>query len=256
MMFTTSRELAALEHVRHGFFTRHGGVSEGEYGSLNTAWSNGDSRENIVENRRRVASAIGAEAESLLTCHQIHSPDAVTVTEIWNPAENPKADAMVTNRPGIALGVLSADCVPLLLADPAAGIIGAAHAGWRGALSGVIENTIAAMSALGAKPENIVAAIGPCIWQNSYEVGPEFPAPFLVQHSDYARYFRPSTRAGHYMFDLPGLTEEKLRLLGIRQITPSPADTLSSPDLYFSYRRNTLQNKAKNGSLIAAIMLT
>jgi len=173
--------LADLSGVQHRFFTRQGGVSAGLYSSLNCGYGSGDDPENVRENRRRVAASFERRAEDLLTVHQFHSTDVLTVADQrWSSPGAPRADALVTDRPGVVLGVLAADCAPVLLADPQAHVIGAAHAGWKGALTGVVEATIDAMEKLGARRERLRAAIGPCIGRDSYEVGPEFPAPFLT----------------------------------------------------------------------------
>lgn len=249
-----SENLKSIATLRHGFFTREGGVSTGIYASLDCGFSDRDPGQ-VNENRRRVADHLGAQPENLLSCFQIHSPDVVTVTQSWATADRPEADAMVTKQKGIALGVLTADCAPILFVDPKAGVIGAAHAGWRGALTGVIENTVTAMEKLGATPASIHAAIGPCIGWNSYEVGPEFPAPFLAEDPDFKKFFRPAFKSDHYMFNLPAYVETKLRALKLASIEPSPADTLPDETRFFSYRRACLQGDKKTGSLIAAIML-
>jgi YfiH family protein len=250
-----SPQLAVLSHIRHGFGTRRGGVSDGVFASLNCGWKSGDDVANVAENRRRIAATLQVEPEHLLTCYQIHSPTVLTVTQPWTMAERPEADAMVTNKTGLALGILTADCVPLLLADPVARVIGAAHAGWRGALHGVVENTVQAMCDLGAHPRQMIAAIGPCIWQDSYEVSPDFPAPFLAQDGAYARFFRPAERAGHSLFDLPGLVRACLQRAGVEQIAPSIANTYTEAETYYSFRRNTHQQVQQMGSLLAAISL-
>ena len=241
-----------LRGVRHGFFTRKGGVSEGIYASLNCSLSR--DTEASAENRRRVAAHFGLEPERLLSCYQIHSPDVVTVTAPWRTEERPKADAMVTAERGIALGILTADCVPLLFADERAGVIGAAHAGWRGAVGGIIENTLLAMEKLGAGRENICAAIGPCIWQNSYEVGPEFPAPFLAENPANEKFFKPALRGNHFLFDLPAYVTAKLKTLGVVSVQPSPADTCADEARFFSYRRNCLNGETTVGGLISVIV--
>lgn len=248
-------ELAAYPHIRHGFSTRRGGVSTGVFASLNCGWKSGDDVANVAENRRRIAAALAVAPENLLTCQQIHSPTVLTVTTGWTPAERPEADAMVTDRPGLALGALSADCVPLLFADPVARIIGAAHAGWRGALLGVAENTVAAMKALGARPDNIIVAIGPCIWQQSYEVSPTFPAEFLALDVSYSRFFRAAPRPEHHLFDLPGFVTARLHSAGVQHIAPSLANTYTDELNFYSYRRNTHQQVNQIGSLLAAIAL-
>src|SRR5215470_14820228 len=197
--------LAGLDGIKHRFFTRRGGVSTGLYSSLNCGYGSADPPDNVRENRRRAAAEFALGEADLLTLHQIHSTDALTVAaERWTSPGAPKADALVTDRPGVALGVLSADCAPVLLADARTQVIAAAHAGWKGALAGVVEATIGAMERLGARRDNLRAAIGPCIGRDSYEVGPEFPAPFLAQDEANAAFFRAAPRAGHFLFDLAG----------------------------------------------------
>jgi len=250
-----AKNLSDVYGVRHAFFTRKGGVSRGVFESLNCGLWNDDDKNAAIENRRLVALYLEAKPENVLSCNQVHSPDVVTVTEPWPPTQLPKADAMVTKERGIVLGVLTADCVPILFADEKAGVIGAAHAGWRGALIGIIENTIKAMESLGANTRTIQAALGPCIAQNSYEVGPEFPAPFLAEKPEYQRFFRPSIRPGHYMFDLPSYVMEKLRAAGVGMCEPPPGDTCADEERFFSYRRNFLRGEKSVGSLMSAIML-
>jgi hypothetical protein len=250
-----AENLVSLPGIRHGFFTRRGGVSQGAYASLNCGLARDDDPDAVTENRRRVAQHLGVHSERLLTCYQVHSPDVVTVMKTWRPEDRPDADALVTKVRGLALGILTADCVPLLLADAAAGVIGAAHAGWRGAIGGVIENTLVAMEKLGAVRNNISAALGPCIWQNSYEVGPTFPAPFLAEDSANEKLFRPSVSPGHFMFDLPGYVTSKLRAQGIASIAPPPADTCADETRFFSYRRNCLHGEGLTGSLLSGIVL-
>lgn len=250
--------LAALNDVpglRHGFFTREGGVSEGLYATLNCGFGSGDAPEKVAENRARALAAAGMPPGSLVTAYQIHSPDVATVEHIWRREEAPKVDGMVTNRPGIALGILTADCTPVLFADGKAGVIGAAHAGWRGALTGVLEATVAAMGALGARPERIVAGLGPCIAQRSYEVGPEFPAPFLAQDPANAELFAPSRRARHHMFDLPGYVARRLGGLGLARVERLNNDTCAEADRFFSYRRATLRGEKDYGRDLSAICL-
>lgn len=250
----TAINLNSVPSIRHGFFTRQGGVSEGIFSSLDCGLSERDP-EQAAENRRRVAETLGAQPDRLLSCHQVHSPDVLTAGEPWPLEKRPKADAMVTKEKGIALGILTADCGPLLFADQKAGVIGAAHAGWRGALTGVIENTVEAMEKLGAARKHIVAAIGPCIWQNSYEVGPEFPAPFLKENPAHADLFAPSTRAGHFMFDLPAYIVTKLRGMGLGQVDDIAHDTCADERAYFSYRRSVLRGEPGYGRNISAIAL-
>lgn len=238
--------LQGLPGIRHGFFTSAWG---------NCGLSDAYDRDQSAENRRRVAESLSIAPENLLSCYQIHSPNVVTIDKPWEADQRPKADAMVTKERGIALGVLTADCVPLLLVDTKAGVIGAAHAGWRGALSGIIENTLGAMEKLGAAKKSVIAALGPCIAQNSYEVGPEFPAPFLAENPANEKFFRPAFRGDHYMFNLPGYVEARLRALGVTSVEPPSADTCVHEGRFFSYRRSYLQGKQRAGSLISAIVL-
>ena len=245
----------ALAGVRHGFLTRRGGVSEGIYGSLNCGQGSGDDRARVVENRRRGLAALDAEDAPLCTVYQVHSPTAVTVTEPWAPGEGPKADAMVTDRPGIALGVLTADCAPVLFADRRAGVVGAAHAGWRGALTGVLPATVEAMEALGADRAAIVAAVGPCIGKAAYEVGPEFPAPFLEQAQDNRDFFVPAARDGHFLFDLRGYIARQMTRLGVGDARALPCDTYTEEDRFFSYRRACHRGEGDYGRLLSAIYL-
>lgn len=250
-----ARNLSEMTAVKHGFYGRRGGVSEGVYSALNCNLSSIDKVENIVENRRRVAMDLGAQPENLLSCYQIHSPDVVVVEKTWQPQDRPRADALVTVQKNIAIGVLTADCTPVLFCEPEAGVIGAAHAGWRGAVGGVLENTVKAMVALGAEREKIRAAIGPCIHQKSYEVGPEFPAPFLAEHESNAEFFRTSANQRHYMFDLAGYVYAKLKKSGLMDIEASPADTCAEQENFFSYRRNCLAGLEKVGGEVSVIML-
>jgi YfiH family protein len=239
--------------IRHGYFTRQGGVSEGIYRGLNVGLGSDDDRERVNENRRRVADWFGQPVEKLATVHQIHSPDVVIVDESYD-GERPQADAMVTATSGIVLGVLAADCGPILFADGKNQVIGAAHAGWKGALTGVLENTITAMTTLGAQRETIVACLGPSISQANYEVGPEFVDRFVTYDPDYRQYFRPSTRPGHAMFDLKGLTVDRLRAAGIRA---ESLDLCTYPDAerFFSYRRKTHADEPDYGRQISAIAI-
>src|SRR5512146_3005326 len=235
-----ARTLAELDGVRHRFFTRRGGVSTGLYSSLNCGYGSGDRPDNVRRNRQRAVSAFDLAESDLLTLHQIHSSEVLTVgAERWTSPGGPKADALVTDRPGVVLGVLAADCAPVLLADPDARVVGAAHAGWKGALGGVVEAAISAMERLGARRERLRAAIGPCIGRDSYEVGPEFPAPFLAQDQANTAFFRPAKRTGHFMFDLAGYLLQRLALAGVAA-SATGHDTLAATDDFFSYRRNTL----------------
>ncbi len=247
--------LADLSGVQHRFFTRQGGVSAGLYSSLNCGYGSGDAPENVAENRRRAAAQFDRDADELLTVYQHHSTDVITVgSERWTSPGAPKADALVTDRPGVVLGVLAADCAPVLLADPRARVIGAAHAGWKGALAGVVEATIGAMEKLGAKRENVRAAVGPCIGRESYEVGPEFPAPFLKRDEADAAFFRPAPRAGHFLFDLAGYLVRRIGKAGVA-VEATGHDTLASEADFFSYRRNTLKGVRDYGRGLSAIAL-
>lgn len=247
--------LKELPGLRHGFMTRAGGVSEGIYASLNCGYGSNDEAARVAENRRRAAARLALPGDALVTAYQTHSTRIAEVTAPHAPDNAPEVDAMVTDRPGIALGILTADCAPVLLADAGARVIGAAHAGWRGAVSGIVEETIAAMERKGARRARIVAAIGPCIGADSYEVGPEFPAPFLAQDPANARFFHPASRAGHFLFDLAGYVEARIRAAGISAIERTPADTCAEPDRFFSYRRTTQQGLRDYGRLVSLIAL-
>ncbi|HYZ64604.1 MAG TPA: peptidoglycan editing factor PgeF [Acetobacteraceae bacterium] len=236
--------------ARHGFFTRRGGVSTGPFASLNCSLSSQDAPEAVAANRAAVARTL--EADHLLGLTQIHGPDVVTVTEPWRPGAGPRADALVTATPGLALAVVTADCTPILLADPAARVIGAVHAGWRGALAGVLEATIAAMEALGAARARISAAIGPCIRQASYEVRADLRDAVLARDPAHARFFQDG-RPDHWQFDLAGYCAA--RLAGLGGIDVLEADTAAEPDRFFSHRRRTLAGGGPIGHQISAIIL-
>jgi polyphenol oxidase len=247
--------LADLSGVQHRFFTRQGGVSAGLYSSLNCGYGSGDEPDNVRENRRRAAACFDHGAEELLTLYQIHSTDVLTVAgERWTSPGAPKADALVTDRPGVVLGVLAADCAPVLLADPEARVIGAAHAGWKGALTGVIESTVGAMEKLGAERANVVAAIGPLIRQQSYEVGNEFVERFMEAGAENALYFLPAAREGHAMFDLAAFIRKRLDNAGVLMIDDTGLDTYSD-ERFFSYRRSVHRKEADYGRHVHAIVL-
>ena len=241
--------------VRHAFFTRQGGVSDGPFASLNCGFGSRDDPAKVEQNRAIAAARLGLMPERLVTCHQIHGTAAVTVELPWRRTDNPRADAMVTAVPGIALGVLAADCAPVLFADPAARIIGAAHGGWRGTLAGVMEATVAAMTGLGAVPAQIRAGIGPCIAQPSYEVGPEFAVAFAAADRDSGDFFKPAPRDGHFLFDLPGYIAHRLTRLGLAAIERAPHDTAAEEALFFSYRRACRRGETEYGRGLAAIAL-
>ena len=244
-----------LACVRHGFFSRNGGVSEGLFTSLNCGFGSGDDKDKVAENRRRAMAQIDLEGERLVTAYQVHSPDVVEVKQPWDREDAPEADAMVTRERGLALGILTADCVPVLLAEPKAGVVGAAHAGWKGALGGVLEATVAAMKALGGEPRNMVAGIGPAISQRSYEVGPEFPAPFLERDARNADFFCPSKRPGHFLFDLKGYVARRLAGIGVSTIQTLPCDTCAEDERFFSYRRACHRKEKDYGRGLSAIYL-
>lgn len=239
--------------IRHGFFTRQGGVSTGIYAGLNVGVGSDDDRDHVLENRARVAAWFGLSADRLATVHQVHSPDVLIVEDSY-AGERPQADAMVTNVPGLALGVLSADCGPILFADPQAGVIGAAHAGWKGALYGVLENTIYAMVRLGAVRERITAVLGPSIGPKSYEVGPEFVQRFVDFDASYEAFFSASKNPGHAMFDLPSLTVRRLSDAGVRADSLD-LDTYPDAARFFSYRRTTHAKEPDYGRQISAIAI-
>jgi YfiH family protein len=241
--------------IRHAFFTRRGGVSGGAFASLNCGFGSRDIPENVQQNREIAASRLDLSADRLVSCHQVHGTDAITVEAPWRREQNPRADAMVTTVPGIALGVLAADCAPVLFADPDSRIIGAAHGGWRGALAGVMEATVAAMTRLGARPERIRAGIGPCIAQPSYEVGAEFHQIFTASDPDNRRFFQPASRTGHFLFDLPRYIADRLSRLGLAVVKRTPHDTAAEEDLFFSYRRACLRGESDYGRGLAAIAL-
>ena len=256
MLVLTARNLSETKATAHGFFGRHGGVSGGLYGSLNCGPGSRDDRTNVVENRRRALAALSpATTTKLVTLYQVHSPRAVIVTEPWEIGEQPQADAMATKSPGIALGILTADCAPVLLADNDAGVIGAAHAGWKGAADGIIANVVAAMVELGASPPRIRAAIGPAISQPNYEVGPEFRTRFMEMDANHARFFKHGLRAAHWQFDLEGFVADRLSAAGIEDIECIGACTYARAKDFFSFRRTTHLREPDYGRDISAILL-
>ena len=240
----------------HGFFTRNGGVSSGPFASLNCSLSGLDDRDSVLENRARAARGIGADPDSLIGLMQVHGATVVAVThhsQLWQPGAGPRADAMVTNWPGITLGIISADCAPVLLADASAGIVGAAHAGWRGAVAGVLEATIAAMEAIGAVRSRIAAAIGPCIRQASYEVAADLRDAVLEADAANDQFFVPGQREQRWQFDLAGYCAARLRGAGLSWIDTIQADTLADSDRFFSHRRRTLGGGGSIGHQISLI---
>ncbi|WP_349629408.1 peptidoglycan editing factor PgeF [Chelatococcus sp. YT9] len=249
-------EALRLPGITHAFFTREGGVSEGLYASLNGGVGSSDDVVRVGENRRRMAAYLGVATSHLLGLYQIHSPDVITVEAPWPDGQRPRADAMVTATRGIALGVSSADCGPLLFADPEAGVIGAAHSGWKGAFTGVAEATLAAMEKLGARRDATTAVLGPTISQAAYEVGPEFRERFLKQDAGNGAYFTPSARDGHAMFDLPAYIVARLTRAGVGRVFDTGLCTYGDEQRFYSYRRATHRGEGDYGRLIAAIALT
>jgi purine-nucleoside/S-methyl-5'-thioadenosine phosphorylase / adenosine deaminase len=243
-----------LPRVRHAFFTREGGVSEGVYASLNCGFGSGDAAARVAENRRRAMARLGLGADSLNTIYQVHGTEVAVVERPFAPGTAPRADAQVTRMAGVALGILTADCAPVLFADPEAGVVGAAHAGWRGALAGVVEATIFAMEGLGATRAHISAAIGPTIGRASYEVGPEFREAFLAADTPNASFFDPG-RGDRFQFDLPAYVESRLAAAGLAAFERIDADTCAAPDRFFSYRRVTLEGGGDYGRALAAVAI-
>jgi hypothetical protein len=247
------QKAGALTGTRHGFLGREGGVSTGIFASLNVGLGSGDDRAALAENRARAVAAVSPGA-ALVTLHQVHSNIAVTVTAAFADDARPHADALVTATPGLALGVLTADCVPILFADTDAGVIGAAHAGWKGALTGVAAATIAAMEGLGARREHIAAAVGPCIASRSYEVDAGFRGRFMADSPEHDRFFAHG-RAGHFQFDLEGFVAARLAAEGLSRIELLGEDTYSQPSRYFSYRRTTHAFEGDYGRQLSLIAL-
>ena len=245
-------DLLVSARVAHGFFTREGGVSQGLYAGLNAGLGSRDDKRDVRENRRRAAAALGFAADQLCTLHQIHSTTVLTATKSW--VEPPiEADGLVTKTPGVLLGILTADCAPVLFADHEAGVVGAAHAGWRGALNGVLENTIDVMVGEGAKRERIVAAIGPCISQASYEVGADFAVNFYEKDERSRPFFMLGTKEGKAQFHLEGYVAHRLACAGLQQIEACGMDTFSNELQCFSYRRATLRNERDYGRQLSLI---
>ncbi len=253
--FISSPCLAEIPHIRHGFFTRSGGVSNGIYASLNAGPGSNDDTAAVTENRRRIAATLGLAPPALRSLYQIHSTDIVEVTDDLPDAERPKGDAMVCQLPALGLGILTADCIPILFADRHNKIAAAAHAGWKGALGGVMEATVAEMELRGSKREDIVAAIGPAIAQRSYEVGADYREIFVASNTDYADYFVDGARDDHYQFDLPGFVEDRLNESGLVEVENLALDTYSDETRFFSYRRTTHHGEADYGRQISVICL-
>jgi len=245
--------LAGLPGVRHGFFTRAGGVSEGVYASLNVGLGSDDDPRAVIENRARAAAAFGVGPPRLVTCYQVHSAVAVTADRPF--AERPHADAVASATPGLMCGALAADCAPVLIVDPVARVLAAAHAGWRGALGGVVEAAVRAMADLGAEPSRMLAAVGPCIGPQSYEVGLEFLAAFTAESPANARFFQLGAHEDKRLFDLPGFVLGRLEAAGVAQAEWIGADTYAQPEVFFSNRRAVHSGEADYGRLLSAIML-
>jgi purine-nucleoside/S-methyl-5'-thioadenosine phosphorylase / adenosine deaminase len=248
--------LCALPGIRHAFFTRAGGVSQGLYASLNGGLGSRDEADHVRENRARMAAALGVAPTHLVSCFQIHSPDVIVAATPWTREQAPRADAIVTRVTGLAIGVTTADCGPILFADGAAGVVGAAHAGWKGALTGVLETTIDAMEKLGARRAHMRAALGPMIRQPNYEVGPEFIERFSAADGANARFFASAPRARHAMFDLAGYIAARLARAGIAHVEDLGLCTYADPERFFSFRRTTHRAEPDYGRHVNAIALS
>ncbi len=245
-----------IPNISHGFFTREGGHSQGAFASLNCGMGSGDDKEIVKRNRAIVAGLLNVAEPNLISAYQVHSPDVIVADGPWTAGERPRADGMVTTTRGLAIGVLTADCGPVLFADTQAGVIGVAHAGWKGALAGVTGRTLDAMERLGAKRTRTVAVLGPMISRAAYEVGPEFPARFLEEDGANKRFFTGSPRAGHSMFDLAGYLEARLKEEGAGEVVNLGLCTFSDEARFFSYRRATHRVEKDYGRQISAIALS
>ena len=254
-MIVLGSVLRNLDSIGHAFFTRSGGVSTGVYRSLNCSHGSHDEKEAIIENRRRAMAKLGLPAHALVTCRQVHGVNIINVNGKMESAQSMEADGLVTNQRGIALGVLTADCAPIILVDVSAGVIGSIHAGWRGALAGVIEAGIESMVGLGAQIESINASIGPCIGPSSYEVGSEFAHQFVKESRNVETFFKPALRSGHYFFDLSGYAEMRLVACGVRGIDRCPEDTYLDVDRFFSFRRSRHAAEDDYGRTLSAVVL-
>ncbi len=250
-------ESDSLKHptIAHGFFTRAGGHSTGIFASLNCGLGSGDDPDLVKMNRDAVARSLGVAEGHVLTAHQVHSADVIEVTGLWQPENQPKLDGLVTRQKGIAITTLTADCAPVMFADQEAGVIGVCHAGWKGALLGITDSTITAMVKLGASRDRITATVGPTISKANYEVGPEFPAPFLQQDQNHSQFFTSSTKADHFMFDLPGYLRMRLKAAGLTHVHDLALCTYADESRFYSYRRATHRGEADYGRLISAIAL-
>lgn len=251
-----AKNLAAFESIRHGFFTRQGGRSEGIYASLNCGLGSKDNQDNVIENRRRVAEHLGAGHGHVVTLYQEHGRTALTVSAPLERANLPKADAVVTTMPGLAIGVLTADCTPVLFADAGAKVVAAAHAGWRGALGGIVESTINEMMRHGADRQRIRAAVGPCITQAAYEVGDEFASNFVSLEATNSQFFNRPLTGAKLHFDLPGYVAHRLTQAGLEHVELCAPCTLGNESLFFSYRRTSQRQEPDYGRQISAIVVT
>ena len=254
-MMTIRAETLALPGIRHAFFTRDGGVSTGLYASLNGGVGSADDAAHVAENRARMAAALGVEPRCLITAYQIHSPQVIIADKPWPADARPRADGIVTRTPALAIGVSTADCGPVLFAEAQAGVIGAAHAGWRGALAGILEATIGAMERLGAARQRIRAVLGPMIRQPNYEVGPDLIERFAAENEESGSFFAPAARPGHALFDLPGYIAARLRRAGLAQVENLNACTYADAARFFSYRRATHRGESDYGRHVNAIAL-
>ena len=247
--------LLNIEKVRHAFFTRNGGVSSGIYQSLNCGYGSNDKRIAIKENRKRALAVLGASDDNLCTLDQVHSNTVITIDGKEDWSHDFRADGLVTNTPGIVLGILTADCAPVLLIDSKTGVIGALHAGWRGALGGIIQSCVSSMLSLGARVHNLHVTIGPCIGYDSYEVGPDFSRVFLQEDPANETFFRQSIRQDHYLFDLQGYIRNHFIKLGVLFISSINRDTYLEENNFFSYRRNSHRGQKDYGRLLSAITM-
>lgn len=251
--FVSADPLVHLNGIKHAFFTNGGGVSSGIYESLNAGLGSDDERSKVIENRKRMAFTLGSQKEDIASPFQVHSPDVVKATDLFGD-DRPKADGIVSNVPDLPIGIVTADCGPVLFADSNAKVIGACHAGWGGALKGVLENTVDEMIDIGAKKSDIVAVLGPTISHANYEVGPEFPEPFLALDDTAKQFFTPSQKPGHWMFDLPAYIVTRLQTAGVNA-TSLPICTYAGTNQFFSYRRTTHRGGGDYGRQMSAIMI-
>lgn len=254
-MIVESKSLSRLPGIGHGFLTRRGGVSDGIYDSLNCGLGTEDAAARVMENRARAVKAAGLRETPLSTAYQVHGRNVLVVEKPLDQNDRPQADGLVTRTPGINLGILTADCGPVLFADAEAGVVGACHAGWKGAVGGIIEATVAAMESLGARRQNIVASLGPCIGRDSYEVGTEFPKPFIDQDPENARFFAANA-CRKFQFDLAGYIAARLETLGLAEMEVTGQDTCALEADFFSYRRMTKRGEPDYGRQVSVIGLT